>query len=160
VNAAPAPSGAPFWVGLGLGATMVVIGVVGLLDKGVGPALDVGSWVIGAGVAHDFVLAPIVVVVSLVLGRAVPLPWRAPVRSALFATGVVVIVVYPALRGFGRETATGNPSVQPLDYATALLTVLGVVWCLATCWLVAIALRVRRERRSSARACGTNASSR
>jgi len=49
-------------------------------------------------------------------------------------TAFVLLVGYPALRGFGRATAPGNASVLPLDYPTAIVTAVAVVWGLAALW--------------------------
>ena len=43
------------------------------------------------------------------------------------------------------STAPGNPTVLPLDYPTALLTVLGVIWALAITWGVASFVSLRRR---------------
>src|SRR5262249_58079258 len=72
---------------------------------------------------------------------------RAPVQAALLTTGVLLIVVFPALRGFGRDHVPDNPSVDPLDYATSTLTALAVVWAGAAVWLAARLLTSDRERR-------------
>ena len=60
-----------------------------------------------------------------------PTPWRWPIRAAAIGSAIVLAVSYPALRGFGRETAPGNATVLPLDYTTAVLTVLSVIWVAA-----------------------------
>jgi len=145
VTTPDAPSGRAFWVGLVLGTSITAFGVAGLITTtSVANAFDVGTWVVGADLLHDLLLAPVVVLVSLLLTRAIPLPWRAPIRSALVASAIFVFIAYPALNGFGRDTAPGNSSVQPLDYGTALATTLAVVWALAGVWLLAIALRRSR----------------
>jgi hypothetical protein len=145
VTAPDAPSGRAFWIGLVLGTSIAAFGIAGLITTtSISNAFDVGTWVVGADLVHDLLLAPVVVLVSVLLTRAVPLPWRAPIRGALVASAVFVVIAYPALNGFGRDTAPGNPSVQPLDYGTALATTLVVVWVLAGVWLLAIALRRSR----------------
>jgi len=133
----PPVHGRAFWVALALGAGVMAYGAIGLVsDTGVGPSADVAVWLVGADVAHDFVLAPLACVVGAVVARALPRWCRAPVQAALLTTGVLLIVVYPALRGFGRDHVPDNPSVQPLDYTTSTLTALAVVWAGAAVWLV------------------------
>jgi hypothetical protein len=68
---------------------------------------------------------------------------RRPVRAGLFATFVVVLVGWAPLRGYGRDRVPDNPTVDPLDYATAIPTVLTVVWLFTLGW---IAVAVRRGR--------------
>jgi hypothetical protein len=136
-----------FWIGLAIGLPIVVFGIAGLVSTTPFAAVvDVATWVVGLNLAHDIVLAPLVCVVGVVLARSVPLPWRAAIRAALVATAIATLLAYPALRGFGRDTVPDNPTVQPLDSTTALLTVIGVIWALALVWLLAIATRRHRRR--------------
>ena len=107
----------------------------------------VGGWLVGADVAHDFVLAPFACLIGAVAARALPRPFRAPVQAALLTSGVLLIVVFPALRGYGRDTVPDNPSVQPLDYTTSTLTALAVVWAAAGVWLVVRLATSDRDRR-------------
>lgn len=69
-------------------------------------------------------------------GSQCPPPWRAPIQAGLVATGVTLAIAWPGLRGYGRHIVPDNPSVQPLNYATATLTVLGVIWGVVAIWLV------------------------
>ncbi len=76
-------------------------------------------------------IAPLICVVGLAIAHVAPSPWRWPVRAAAIGTAIVLAVSYPALRGFGHQTAPGNATVLPLDYTTAVLTVLSVIWAAA-----------------------------
>jgi uncharacterized membrane protein YoaK (UPF0700 family) len=137
-----------------IGAALMAFGAVGLIgDMGVGAGVKVGGWLVGAGVAHDFVLAPLACLVGAAVARALPRWCRAPVQAALLTSGVLLIVVFPALRGFGRDQVPDNPSVQPLDYTTGTLTALAVVWSAAAVWLgVRLATSGRGRRRPPTRA--------
>jgi hypothetical protein len=130
-----AARGRPAAVGLLTGYAIMVFGVVGLVRavplRSVG---QVAAWVVGADLLHDFLVAPVVCVAGFALARALPSPLRWPVRAGALGTAFVMVVAYPALRGFGRATAPGNDSVLPLDYTTAVLTVLAVVWGVALVW--------------------------
>jgi hypothetical protein len=144
----PPRYGRAFWIALPIGAALMVFGAVGLLgDVGVDAGVKVGGWLVGADVAHDFVLAPLACLVGAVVARALPRWCRAPVQAALLTSGVLLIVVFPALRGFGRDQVPDNPSVQPLDYTTGTLTALAVVWAAAAVWLVVQLATSDRERR-------------
>jgi hypothetical protein len=128
--------GRAYWVALAIGAGVMAYGGIGLVgDTGVGPSADVAAWLVGADVAHDFVLAPLACFIGAGVARFLPRWCRAPVQAALLTTGVLLIVVFPALRGYGRDQVPDNPSVQPLDYTTATLTALAVVWAGAALWL-------------------------
>jgi hypothetical protein len=140
--------GRAFWVALPVGAALIGFGVFGLLsDAGLSGAANVARWFVGANIAHDFVLAPLACLVGAAAARLLPRWCRTPVDAGLLASGVLLIVVFPALRGYGRDTVPDNPSVQPLDYATSTLTALAVVWAAVAVWLV-----VRIARRRGARA--------
>jgi hypothetical protein len=136
-----------FWVALPVGAAIMGFGAVGLLrDTSLTAAADVARWLVGADIAHDFVLAPIAALIGAAVARLLPRWCRAPVEAGLIASGVLLIVVFPALRGYGRDTVPDNVSVDPLDYTTATLTALGVVWVAAAGWLLIRIVR-RRETR-------------
>jgi hypothetical protein len=125
-----------FWIALTVGSAVMVFGVVGLVsDAGVASGADVARWFVGADLVHDFVLAPLACLIGAAVARLLPRWCRAPVQAALLTSGVLLIVVFPALRGFGRDHVPDNPSVQPLDYTTSTLTALAVVWAGAAVWL-------------------------
>jgi hypothetical protein len=150
----PPVYGRAFWIVVALGTAVMAYGAIGLVsDTGVGASADVAVWLVGADVAHDFVLAPLACLVGAAVARVLPCWCRAPVQAALMTTGVLLIVVSPALRGFGRDHVPDNPSVQPLDYTTATLTALAVVWAGAAVWLtVRLATSGRGRRRPPIRA--------
>jgi hypothetical protein len=137
-----------YWFALPVGAALMVFGAVGLIgDSGLSASVDVAVWLVGADVAHDFVLAPLACLVGVAVARFLPHWCRAPVQAALITTGVLLIVVFPALRGYGRDTVPDNPSVQPLDYTTSTLTALAVVWAAAAVWAVVRVVTPDRETR-------------
>jgi hypothetical protein len=137
-----------FWVALPVGAALIGFGAVGLLrDAGLTRAADVARWFVGADVAHDFVLAPLACLLGAAVTRLLPRWCRAPVQAGLLASGVLLIVVYPALRGFGRDQVPDNVSVQPLDYTTSTLTALAAVWAAAAVWLLVRLATSDRGRR-------------
>lgn len=139
-----APGGPAFWVGLVLGGAVMAFGVRGLVNGLSTDSLaSVGRWVVGADLVHDLVLAPVVVLVGAAVSRRLPERWRAPIQVGLVATGIVLLVGWVPWRGDGRALVPDNPSVQPLDYTTAILTVVGVVWLAVGVWL-ALRLLVQR----------------
>jgi hypothetical protein len=105
------------------------------------------QWFVGADLAHDLIVAPAACVIGAGLARLVPAPARAHVRAGLFATAVVVAIAWAPLHGYGHDSAPGNTSVQPLDYSTAVPTVLVAVWALAAGWFaVSFVRRTGRPR--------------
>ena len=115
--------------GLVVGYAVIAFGAIGLLQHlAFDKVTQVALWVAGADLLHDFVIAPLVCIVGLAIAHWAPPPWRWPLRVAAIGTAIVLAVSYPALRGFGDQTAPGNATVLPLDYTTAVLTVLAVIW--------------------------------
>jgi len=104
------------------------------------------QWFVGADLAHDLIVAPAACAVGVIVARLVPTSARAQVRAGLFATAIVIAIAWAPLRSYGHASAPGNTSVEPLNYATAVATVLLVVWALAGGWLVLSTLRRRANR--------------
>ncbi|MDZ4826087.1 MAG: hypothetical protein SGJ13_06425 [Actinomycetota bacterium] len=136
--------GARFRIALVIGGAVMAYGIWGVLDDA--RATHPGSlfvYVVGADLVHDLVIAPVVCIVGWLLTRVVPEPWRSPARAAVLISAIAVVVGWPSLRGYGRARVPDNASVQPLDYSTALGTVLAVVWLGTAVWAT---VRVTRRR--------------
>jgi hypothetical protein len=131
-----------FWIAFIAGGAIMAYGVVGALQQSVAvhPAAF-SLWIVGADIAHDFVLTPIVLLIGAVVARVLPEPWRTPIRAGLLLSALLVAVAWPSLRGYGRANVPDNHSVQPLNYATALGTALAVVWIAVAIWCVVRVLR-------------------
>lgn len=142
MNAERRSGGATFWAGAVSGIGIMLFGLRGLLEnaRATEPPASL-AWLVGADLVHDLLIAPAACLVGVLLTRALPRPWRAPIRGALFATAIVLAVGWAPLRGYGRATVPDNPTVQPLHYGTAVATVLVVVWLIALAWLLGIAWR-------------------
>jgi hypothetical protein len=136
VEAVPAPL---FW-----GLTVVGLGVMGfglygiVRFQGTG-ILDVrvrqmATWVIGAVVVHDLVVAPLVLATGRGLRWVRPRMLRAPLQTGLAATALVTLLAYPLIRGYGVRGA--DPSRLPLNYTVGYLALLAVIWlgCAAWAW--------------------------
>ena len=150
--AEPERHGAGFWIAVVLGGALIAFGIRGALvdSAATGPA-EFFVWVVGADLVHDLLIAPLVCVVGHLLARAVPEPWRTPVRSGLIVSALALLVGWPGLRGYGRDQVPDNPTVQPLDYGAAVLSVLTVVWLGVAVWALLASRssrRARRERRA------------
>lgn len=138
--------GPRFWVALVVGALIMGWGVALFLEAT--PATEARRsfvvWLVGADLAHDLLLAPVVAVVAWLLARVVPARWWPPVAAGLVISAFVVLLALLPLRG--SADVSGNPTIQPLDYRTSTLTALGLVWAgvaLGTLGLVAWRRRSR-----------------
>jgi len=124
-------------VAYAVGCALILTGAVGLLsdaadDHPIGWAL----WFGGGIVAHDLVIAPLVVAAGWAL-RRVP----GAVRAGILVSVLVVAGTLPVVLALGRKP--DNPSILPLPYGRNLVLVLAAVW-LATGALVL--WRRRRDR--------------
>jgi hypothetical protein len=139
--------GALFWIGAVIGIGVMAFGVKGLLDAA--PSTQphqVGLSLLGLDLLHDAIVAPIVCLVGLVLTQFLPDRVRVPVRAGLFASAIVILVGWAALRGYGHDQVPDNPTVDPLNYGTAVLTVLAFVWTAVLTWAGAAWWLGRGER--------------
>ena len=147
MNREDEPNSLRFWCFFVVGSAVALYGLRGLIRTLGGiTSHEFLKWFIGADLAHDLIVAPAACLIGVVIARLVPTAARAQVRAGLFATAVVVAIAWAPLHAYGRANARGNSSVQPLNDATAVLTVLVVVWALAAGWFAVEAVGRRRHR--------------
>lgn len=136
------PGGRLFWIGTVAGAAIVIFGLSGLFTHlAASQRGDFAKWFIGADLIHDLVIAPLACMVGYIVTRLVRRPFRFPLQAGLFTTAVVLAVGWAPLRGYGRARAPDNPSVAPLNYTSAVATVLAVVWAVVAVWMIGAAVR-------------------
>lgn len=109
----------------GAGVALIGVGFAGLLANA-SSTHPIGwfVWFAGAAVAHDALLAPLVVGVAYALGR-LPGDVRRPLRTALVLAGSVTAVALPMVLGYGRRA--DNPSVLPQAYGAYLAVLIGLM---------------------------------
>ena len=132
-------------VGLALGLPVVAYGGRGVLVDGdrTHPA-ELAGWVVGSALVHDLVLVPLVVAGGWAARRFTPTRLWPMVRAGLGATGVLALVAWPYVRGYGQDP--GNPSLLPRDYGAGLAAAIGLVWVAVTAWALAATVRGRAHR--------------
>ena len=136
-----------FWCFFLVGGAITLYGLRGLLRALGGiTSHEFLKWFVGADLAHDLIVAPAACLVGVLIARLVPASGRAQVRAGVFATAVVIAIAWAPLHAYGRANARGNSSVEPLNYTTAVITVLAVVWILAAGWFAVEAVRRQRRR--------------
>ena len=86
-----------------VGGALIAYGVVELFaaDRGPSPYAWLRFWVGGLAL-HDFLLAPLVIAVGLVVARVVPATARPYAQAGLIVSGVVTLVALPLVLGYGR----------------------------------------------------------
>jgi hypothetical protein len=99
--------------GTGTAAVRVVLGALGLaaglwgvrllLGLDLRDLVDAGIWLVGGVVLHDFVLAPAVLALGLLVVPRLPGPVRAPAVAAAVVVGLVTAAVFPTLGRFGAK---------------------------------------------------------
>ncbi|MBM6403364.1 hypothetical protein JQN72_03795 [Phycicoccus sp. CSK15P-2] len=120
-------------VGLGLLAYGLVLAV------GLGPQLvNVLVWFVGGVVAHDGVLAPVVIVLGVLAATRAPAWLRPALVGLLVVLGPLTLVAVPVLGRFGARP--DNPTLLDRPYWAGYLAVA------ALAVLAAGALAVRRRR--------------
>jgi hypothetical protein len=135
--------GLGFWIGFALGTPVMIYGAYELVQQVGWPrAFDVATWLGGGLLLHDLVLAPIVLVLVWAIGRIASPAARTPLRVGVLGSGLILAVAWPALRGYGDRP--DNPTVHPLDYGSAVLTALALLWGAMSLW--SLLARLRRPR--------------
>lgn len=116
--------------------TRVAIGVLGLLGGLYGAFLllsrqeladwvEVGIWFAAGVVLHDFVLAPLVLVLGALLTRALPAAARPATVVGLVVLGSVTLLAVPVLGGFGVKA--DNPTLFDRSYLGGWAVLAGLV---------------------------------
>ena len=130
----------PVVTGAVVGVALMAVGVSSLLQESHDTHPFVTArWVVGLALAHDLVLAPLVVLVGAALRRWVPLGARAFLAGGLVVSGALTLIAWPLVRGYGRSA--GNPSILPRDYGRGLLVALVATWVVTA--LLALRARTR-----------------
>ncbi|HSE08017.1 MAG TPA: hypothetical protein VLB29_05085 [Nocardioidaceae bacterium] len=118
-----------------MGLVVAAVGAVELLDEGAENLLAVAVWLAGGVLLHDFVLAPLVIVL-VVIGLAVLPGWARPaVAAATVVLGSVTLMAVPVLGRFGARP--DNPTLLDRPYVAGWLVLAGLVWACAFGWAFA-----------------------
>ncbi len=127
---------------LGLaGAAGAAYGLWLLLGQPLDRLVAVAVWAGGAVVAHDALLAPVVVVLGVLAATRAPGWLRVPLLRLLVVLGPLTLVAIPVLGRFGAKP--DNPSLLDRPYWAGYLGIVAVAVFLS-------ALDAARRRRTSA----------
>lgn len=121
---------------------LFVLGLAGLawgarqgLDLGFDDISAATVWLVAGVIAHDGVLAPIVLVLALVATRLLPLWLRGPLAAGFVVLGSVTLLAIPVLGRFGARA--DNPTLLDRDYVGGWLILAGItVGCVAVAGLI------------------------
>lgn len=125
-----------FWIGTALGGAVMLYGLVGLLDAATKTKpTELALFVVGAAIAHDLIVAPLVLGVAALVGRFVPRRLRPPAALVLVVGAMTTVFAFPFVRGYGRIST--NPSILPRDYGRGLAAMLAAIILAGVLWTVA-----------------------
>jgi len=130
-------------------AVRLLLGVAGLAAAAYGawllrPQLPAAAaWLVAGPVLHDAVVAPLVGLTGLALGRLLPRAARGWVAAGLAVTGTLLLIAIPLV--WRPHRAPPNPGLQDRDYVGSLAVWLAALWLGVL--LAAIAARYRARRR-------------
>ncbi len=122
-----------------VGIVLVAVGVFHLMGSAFSDLLAIIVFLAGGVVAHDLVVAPLVVLVGALLVPRLSVRWRAPVVVGLVVVLSVTLVGVPVLGRFGAKP--DDPWLLPRSYG-----VLWLAFAALVAVLVAVAALVRRRR--------------
>jgi hypothetical protein len=123
----PEPRGRLFWPAVFIGGGVMAFGVSGALSEAKYTVpTDFVRWFLGAALAHDLILAPLVAMVGVGLVRFLPPGLRRFIQAGLVISALVTLFALPFVLGLGKRV--DNPSALPGDYGEGLLWTLTAVW--------------------------------
>lgn len=130
------------WPLYAAGSAMIAFGLWGELFGADTNPLRWAELLVVAALAHDLVLAPVVIALGLVTRRLMPARFRSAVQGAWLVSAVLLLVAIPGLGRFGAKA--DNSSVLPRDYPTGLAVGVGTVLLVTV--LMVLFRRVRQRR--------------
>jgi uncharacterized membrane protein YphA (DoxX/SURF4 family) len=102
------------------------------------------TWLIAGPVLHDAVVAPLVAITGLALGRLLPgQVWQRWITAGLAITATLLLIAAPLM--WRPHPAPPNPGLQDRDYTTGL-----TIW-LAALWAGILTAAILSRRRSRVR---------
>jgi len=137
------------WLRVVLGGAGVVLlswGVWLMVQLDLSDLLEIGAWWAGGVLVHDFVLAPLAILVWYVVARRLPVWARAPFAATVVILGTLTLAVLPTLGRFGAKA--GDPYLLNRSYLAWWFVVAAVLVLVAAGW--ALSARRSAGRRTQA----------
>jgi len=116
-----------FWTMAAAGAPLMLFGFFGVFNEArrTNPT-HWFAWFLGVALFHDFVIAPAVFAVGIVLKKGLPPRVRAAIQAGLVVSALVVLISLPGLGGFGKHKL--NATILPNDYVWGLAVVVAIAF--------------------------------
>jgi len=133
-----------------VGVGLLAVGGLVLLDD-VNPKryLGLATWLLGALIIHDGIIAPTVFAIILVFRRAnktIPIVLLLIVQGALVVGSIMVLIVVPEI--LKKAIGSANPTLLPLDYTLNLVLFLAALAVLTAGAIGAYLALSRQKARS------------
>lgn len=109
----------------GIGLGVIAFGGLRFLQTGWGNIVDSVIWLAGGVAAHDGVIAPLTILLTVVALRLLPPSQRARVTLALIVLATVTITAIPVLGRFGARA--DNATLLDRNYTAGWLIFAAVV---------------------------------
>ena len=100
---------------------------------------------LGLNIVHDAIFAPVAFVAGFLISRLIPKHFRASITWGLATSVVVMLLGIVQIRDYGKKP--DNATIDPLNYTTAVSTVLVVVWLIVAVIVTTTAVRRSRANR-------------
>ena len=117
------------------GVVLIVVGVVFLSGDRLGDLVGVGAWLVGGVVAHDAVIAPLVIVVGALGVLRLPSAFRAPVVAGLVVLTTVTLMAVPVIGRFGAKADDHGLLDRPYVALWLVFAALVVVAVVIASWV-------------------------
>ena len=131
----------------GLGVLAGLYGAYFLLQRGWGNLYATAQWLVAGVVLHDFVLAPLTIVLAAVALRVLPGRLRPAAAVVLVIVGTVTVMAIPVLGRFGARS--DNATLLDRSYWGGWVVFVAVV-------LVGVAVWTLLTKRSAGPARGSD----
>ena len=134
MSAAPHRRGPGFWAAFTGGVALMAWGTGLLIDGTTTTAerLGLALWIVLSDLLVDWLAIPVIATIGWIVARFLPSWARAPSQVGLILSGTVMVLAWLPLQD--TAAATGNPTIQPIDYPTTTATTLGVIWLAVASW--------------------------
>lgn len=134
-----------------VGVAAMVHGVWLFLESKTGDThhlMRIAGWFVAGLILHDFLFAPLCLLVALIGRKLLPKPMWAPMAAASFSTIALTFLAIPVWEP--QDTKPGvppNPTLLDRDYHSGFALALGVIWTAAIVLAIKRTLSAHRSQR-------------
>jgi len=112
------------------------VGVSALISAGLDTVIAAAAWLVVGVLAHDALLAPLTIGLTVVGIAVLPRWGQAPAAAVVLVVGTLTLMAVPVLGRFGARA--DNPTLLDRPYVAGWLVLTGLVLTCAAAWAVAL----------------------